>query len=159
MNQSEDDYFIYDHEDLKIREWLSNNKVNSQLIPFSIEKELSKGAYKKNNKLIITINNNQFTMPITSLGLEGKHNLKNAMAAATVATLLKIRKETIRNSLENFHGVEHRLEKVLRIKKTALALLLTMRTSSHPKSSFTTFVICEYLSPLLPLSRSYSKLL
>ncbi len=117
MNQSEDDYFIYDHEDLKIQEWLSNNKVNSQLIPFSIEKEMSKGTYKRNNKLIITINNNQFTMPITSLGLEGKHNLKNAMAAATVATLLKIRKETIRESLENFHGVEHRLEKVLRINK------------------------------------------
>jgi len=117
MNQSEDDYFIYDHDDLKIREWLSNHKVNSQLIPFSIEKEISKGAFKKNNELIITIENNQFTMPITSLGLEGKHNLKNAMAAATVATLLKIRKETIRESLKNFQGVEHRLEKVLRINK------------------------------------------
>jgi UDP-N-acetylmuramoylalanine--D-glutamate ligase len=117
MNQTKDDYFIYDHDDLKIREWLSENKVNSQLIPFSIEEELTKGAYKKNNELIITIENNQFTMPITSLGLEGKHNLKNAMAAATVATLLKIRKETIRESLENFHGVEHRLEKVLRINK------------------------------------------
>jgi UDP-N-acetylmuramoylalanine--D-glutamate ligase len=117
MNQTKEDYFIYDHDDLKIREWLSNNKVSSQLIPFSIEMELSKGAYKMNDKILITIDNNQFTMPITSLGLEGKHNLKNAMAAATVATLLKIRKETIRESLENFHGVEHRLEKVLRINK------------------------------------------
>jgi UDP-N-acetylmuramoylalanine--D-glutamate ligase len=117
MNQTKEDYFIYDHDDLKIREWLSNNKVSSQLIPFSIEKELSKGTYKMNDNILITIENNQFTMPITSLGLEGKHNLKNAMAAATVATLLKIRKETIRESLENFHGVEHRLEKVLRINK------------------------------------------
>ena len=54
-------------------------------------------------------------MPIATLGLQGKHNVKNAMAASTVATLLKIRKATIRESLESFQGVEHRLEKVLKI--------------------------------------------
>lgn len=54
-------------------------------------------------------------MPIASLGLQGQHNLKNAMAAATVATLLDIRKETIRQSLTHFQGVEHRLESVLKI--------------------------------------------
>ena len=54
-------------------------------------------------------------MPIASLGLQGQHNLKNAMAAATVGQLLKIRKHTIRECLENFQGVEHRLEKVLKI--------------------------------------------
>ena len=56
-------------------------------------------------------------MPIASLGLQGKHNQKNAMAASTVATLLKIRKTTIRECLESFQGVEHRLEKVLKINK------------------------------------------
>lgn len=117
MNQTEKDYFIFDKDDAMIEQWLSNNPTTSQLIPFSIEKELQKGAFIRNNEIILTIDNNQFTMPITSLGLEGKHNLKNAMAAATVATLLKIRKHTIRESLENFHGVEHRLEKVLRINK------------------------------------------
>ena len=54
-------------------------------------------------------------MPQSSLALEGKHNTKNAMAASTVAQLLRIRKETIRASMENFQGVEHRLEKVLKI--------------------------------------------
>jgi UDP-N-acetylmuramoylalanine--D-glutamate ligase len=52
----------------------------------------------------------------TTIALEGKHNFKNAMAAASVATLLNIRKETIRNSLSNFQGVEHRLEKVVKIQ-------------------------------------------
>ena len=56
-------------------------------------------------------------MPINNLTLEGKHNVKNAMAASTVAHLLKIRKQTIRESLENFQGVEHRLEQVLQINK------------------------------------------
>ena len=54
-------------------------------------------------------------MPTSDLTLQGKHNTKNAMAAATVAQLLKIRKQTIRESMANFQGVEHRLEKVLKI--------------------------------------------
>ena len=54
-------------------------------------------------------------MPIANLQISGNHNLKNAMAASTVATLLRIRKDTIRQSLESFQGVEHRLEKVLKI--------------------------------------------
>ena len=56
-------------------------------------------------------------MPTKSIALEGKHNIKNAMAASTVAHLLKIRSQTIRESLENFQGVEHRLEHVLKINK------------------------------------------
>ena len=56
-------------------------------------------------------------MPTENFLVKGNHNIKNAMAAATVANLLKIRKETIRKSLEHFQGVEHRLENVLTINK------------------------------------------
>ena len=56
-------------------------------------------------------------MPTENFLVKGNHNIKNAMAAATVAKLLKIRKETIRKSLEHFQGVEHRLENVLTINK------------------------------------------
>lgn len=115
MNQTADDYFIYDADDEVITSWLSEHPVPSQLLPFSAKKELKQGAYIKNNEIIITIDNKQFTMPITSLGLQGEHNTKNAMAASTVAKLLKIRKATIRESMESFQGVEHRLEKVLKI--------------------------------------------
>ena len=56
-------------------------------------------------------------MPTDKFLVKGNHNIRNAMAAATVANLLKIRKETIRKSLEHFQGVEHRLENVLTINK------------------------------------------
>ena len=56
-------------------------------------------------------------MPTKNIALSGNHNIKNAMAASTVASLLRIRKQTIRESLENFQGVEHRLENVLKINK------------------------------------------
>ena len=64
----------------------------------------------------IIINNEEFEMKTGEISLEGKHNMKNAMAATSVAQLMKIRKETIRQSLSNFQGVEHRLEKVLKIQ-------------------------------------------
>ena len=115
MNQTKNDYFIYDADDDKINEWISKKTIKSQLLPFLVKKELEKGAYIKNNELIITIDNNPFTMPIAKLELQGQHNTKNAMAASTVSKLLSIRKETIRRSLENFQGVEHRLENVLKI--------------------------------------------
>ena len=59
-------------------------------------------------------------MPINELALEGKHNIKNAMAATAVAQLLNIRKQTIRESLTNFQGVEHRLEKSIKNSRSAI---------------------------------------
>ena len=114
-NQTKDDYFIYDADDEVITNWLKNNKVEAQLLPFSLEKKLENGAYLENDTMIIKTENTEFTMATSDLTLQGKHNTKNAMAAATVAKLLKIRKNTIRESMESFQGVEHRLEKVLKI--------------------------------------------
>jgi len=114
-NQTEEDFFIYDADDEIISKWLETHSVKVQKLPFSLQKKFEKGAYLDNNNIIININNNQFIMPISTLALEGKHNTKNAMAASTVANLLRIRKETIRQSMEDFQGVEHRLEKVLKI--------------------------------------------
>lgn len=114
-NQTPQDYFIYDADDPVIVEGLKKHHVPAQKIPFSLKQKLSKGAYLEQENLIINIDDNQFIMPISKLGLEGQHNVKNAMAASTTAKLLSIRKTTIRESLEKFQGVEHRLEKVLKI--------------------------------------------
>nr|WP_321247086.1 UDP-N-acetylmuramoyl-L-alanine--D-glutamate ligase [uncultured Psychroserpens sp.] len=116
-NQTKDDYFIYDGDDEVILKWLEANPVQSTLLPFSLTKIIENGAYLDKENIKITIDNNQIIMPTKNLALEGKHNIKNAMAASTVAHLLKIRKQTIRESLENFQGVEHRLENVLKINK------------------------------------------
>ena len=117
MNQTKEDYLIYDADDEVLVDWLTKHPVQSQLLPFSLVKTIKNGAYLDNENIKITIDNNQINMPTKDLTLEGKHNIKNAMAASTVAHLLKIRKQTIRESLENFQGVEHRLEQVLKINK------------------------------------------
>ena len=116
MNQTEEDFLIYDADDEAISEWLKTNKTKAQLIPFSLEKTFKKGAFLNNNIMEVAINEEEFVMETQYIALEGKHNIKNAMAATTVAKLLNIRKATIRESLANFQGVEHRLEKVLKIQ-------------------------------------------
>ncbi|WP_339610800.1 UDP-N-acetylmuramoyl-L-alanine--D-glutamate ligase [uncultured Planktosalinus sp.] len=116
MNQTDADYFIYDADDPVIEKWMLNNSVQSQKMPFSLRKKFDEGAYINNDKITITIKNKTIEMPTKSLELQGSHNLKNAMAASTVAKLLSIRKATIRESLTNFQSVEHRLETVLKIQ-------------------------------------------
>ena len=117
MNQTNEDYLIYDADDEVITSYLTEYPVKSILLPFSLTKKLNQGAFLEEDNIKILIDNNQITMPTANLALEGKHNVKNAMAASTVAHLLKIRNHTLRESLENFQGAEHRLENVLRINK------------------------------------------
>jgi len=117
QNQTKDDYLIYDADDEVISEHLKKHSIQSTLLPFSLTKRIENGACLDNENIIITIDNNKIIMPTKNIALEGKHNIKNAMAASTVSHLLKIRKQTIRESLENFQGVEHRLEQVLKINK------------------------------------------
>jgi UDP-N-acetylmuramoylalanine--D-glutamate ligase len=117
MNQTEEDFLIYDADDEAIAEWLKNNKTKAQLIPFSLTKTFEMGAFIKEKTMEVNIiNEEEFTMETETMALEGKHNMKNAMAATSVAKLMKIRNATIRESLSNFQGVEHRLEKVLKIQ-------------------------------------------
>ena len=115
MNQKEEDFLIYDADDKAISEWLENHKTKAQLLPFSMSRKFERGAYIENNNIIIQTSSNKFTMGIASLALQGKHNTKNAMASALAATLLNVRNETLRESLENFESIEHRLEPVLKI--------------------------------------------
>ena len=115
-NQDATDYLIYDADNAAIHKWLQENKTKAILVPFSIEKEVEYGAYLKDNTIIININKKTFTMPLSTLSVKGKHNTKNAMAAIMAAKLLKLRKQTIKESLEDCEGVEHRLENVAKIK-------------------------------------------
>ena len=114
-NQTVEDYFIYDADDDVIVDWLKSHPIKSKLLPFSLEKEVKEGAYLKNDKIILNLTNETLEMTTDALALEGKHNVKNTMAAMTAAKLVSIRKESIRASIANFQGAPHRLEKVLKI--------------------------------------------
>ncbi len=114
-NQQATDFLIYDADDPVITQWLEQHPIQSRGLPFSIERELEAGAWIGENEIRIKTKQKMITMSNEALALEGKHNLKNTMAAATVAKLVGIRKETIRACIQNFQGAPHRLEKVLKI--------------------------------------------
>jgi UDP-N-acetylmuramoylalanine--D-glutamate ligase len=111
QNQTESDYFIYcaDSDGL-IEKEIAKRQIKSKLIPFSIKKEVSEGAFLDNNELTINITDKLFTMSIFELALQGKHNLYNSMAAGVAARILDIRKDVIRESMADFENIEHRLE-------------------------------------------------
>ncbi|MGB3150614.1 MAG: UDP-N-acetylmuramoyl-L-alanine--D-glutamate ligase, partial [Maribacter sp.] len=115
MNQTAADYLIYDADDGVVINWLKEHPVKSKLIPFSLKETFKEGAYLKDDKIIIRTTIDTIEMTTDALALEGQHNLKNTMAAATIAKLVGIRKETIRDCISNFQGAPHRLEKVLKI--------------------------------------------
>ena len=117
-NQLNSDYLIYNAEDIEIEDELKVRKINSSKIPFSFSKKnLSNQTYIENNYIKSEINKNKFMISLESLSLKGKHNAQNSMAAATVAQLLNITNQDLKESLSNFQSISHRMEHVLTIQK------------------------------------------
>ncbi len=118
QNQSNADYFIYCADDEVITTFMQQNKVNAKLIPFSIKKNIEgNGAFLNQNQITLNYKSNQkpLIMTIEQLALQGKHNVYNSMAASLTARIVDVRKEIIRESLEDFQNIEHRLEFVATI--------------------------------------------
>lgn len=116
QNQTEKDAFIFWNDDPVIRNELKKRNIQSAIYPFSLEKEEKTKAFIENNQLIINTLNNIFTMPASELSLTGIHNTYNSMAAGLAASIISVRKENIRQSLQDFQGVEHRLEYVATVR-------------------------------------------
>ncbi|MFN8238444.1 MAG: UDP-N-acetylmuramoyl-L-alanine--D-glutamate ligase [Chitinophagales bacterium] len=115
-NQDEQDYFIYCEDDAVTMQYLQTANQHVQKIPFSYYHKVSNGAYVENKQLIIELNKTNFTMPISELSIHGIHNSYNSMAAAISAKLVGVRNDKIRESLEDFKSLEHRLEFVATIR-------------------------------------------
>jgi UDP-N-acetylmuramoylalanine--D-glutamate ligase len=111
-NQTAEDFFIYDADDAVIAKEVEGRlgEIAARLIPFSCEKKLNEGAFLEGDLLRIIIDNQTFTMETSKIPIQGKHNLKNTMAASTVAMIKNIRREAIKQSIEGFTGVAHRME-------------------------------------------------
>ena len=73
------------------------------------------GGYADQQQLYININKQHLTMSIHDLALKGKHNTQNALAAGIAARLVEIRTDAVRESLQDFTNVEHRMEFVAKV--------------------------------------------
>ena len=115
-NLREDDCFIFDSDDEITVGHLSKIVLRCKMLPFSQEKELEQGAFIRENKMIVRVDEEETDVFLESLALGGKHNVYNSMAAALAAKATGIESDVIRNSLATFKPIEHRLEPVLSIK-------------------------------------------
>ncbi len=117
QNMTKNQKLIFCHDDEVIVERLKQINPDIELLPFSLNEKLLQGAFIEDDQLVVKLNNSEFTMDIKDLALQGKHNTYNSMVAAVAANVLQIKKETIRDCLTNFQGVEHRLEPVIQVHK------------------------------------------
>lgn len=113
-NQEASDYFIYCADDTLTREAMSRNPFQSKALPFSLQTQLTEGAYAENNLLTI-LTKETFTLDMQEFTLRGQHNAYNSMAASVAASLMDVRKDSIRESFTNFQNAEHRLEFVQKV--------------------------------------------
>lgn len=116
QNQTSADVFIYCADDEESLKALKGVLPLAKTYPFSIVKKVDQGAYLQDDTIHIhTEPNNELTMSISDLALQGKHNIYNSMASGIVAKVLELRNDTIRESMGNFKNIEHRLEHVAKI--------------------------------------------
>lgn len=115
QNQTKQDRFIFCNDDEIIKNEINKRNIEPVKLPFSLLEPSESGAGISNDRVIINVNQNQFSMSILELSLAGKHNTYNSMAAGIASMLFEIRDEQLRESLSNFTGVEHRLERFLKV--------------------------------------------
>ncbi|GHT00912.1 UDP-N-acetylmuramoylalanine--D-glutamate ligase [Bacteroidia bacterium] len=116
QNQTAHDAFIFWNDDPTIADFIEEKKTKATLFPFSQKNEKDVKAFSENNNIIIETSNNKFTMEEELVALTGTHNLYNSLAAGLAAKLIGISNDNLRQSLSDFKGVEHRLEKVAHVR-------------------------------------------
>jgi UDP-N-acetylmuramoylalanine--D-glutamate ligase len=116
MNQTDKDYFIYCEDDPVIKKYLSHYSIHSNPLPFTMQHELNKGGFIKNGQMVIQTASEKVEMSIYDFALKGIHNQYNTMAAGIAAATVGIRKEKIREAIQSFETLEHRMEYVSTVR-------------------------------------------
>ncbi|HWJ92687.1 MAG TPA: UDP-N-acetylmuramoyl-L-alanine--D-glutamate ligase [Flavisolibacter sp.] len=116
MNQTSKDHFIYNLDDEVIKNYLERNQINSNQLPISMKQKVEKGGYIKDDELHIKVNGEQQQMSIYDFALKGKHNQYNTMAASVAGATMDIRKNKIREAVQTFENLEHRMEPVSTVR-------------------------------------------
>jgi UDP-N-acetylmuramoylalanine--D-glutamate ligase len=116
MNQTEDDYFIYCEDDPVTNKYVQEHPFKTNLLPFTMHREPNRGAFIAKDQMTIKTNEEKMEMSVYDFTLKGKHNQYNTMAAGLAASIVGIRKSKIREAVQSFESLEHRMEFVVTIR-------------------------------------------
>ena len=116
MNQQPNDHFIYCADDEITMKYINKFNIQSNQLPISMKTELSKGAFIKDGDMYVRTGEEFTSMSVYDFALKGKHNQYNTMAACVASTTMDISKDKIREAVQDFQGLEHRMEYVATIR-------------------------------------------
>ena len=116
QNQTENDFFIYCEDDPVTMQYIRNYTIHANPLPITMNKEINRGAFIKNGIMTVTTGDEKMQMSIYDFALKGKHNQYNTMAAGIAAATIGIRKEKIRDAIQSFESLSHRMEPVATIR-------------------------------------------
>lgn len=116
MNQTAQDHFIYCEDDPVITGYMKEHTINTNLLPFTMQREPNQGAFITKDQMTIKTNDEKMQMSVYDFTLKGKHNQYNTMAAGLAASIVGIRKSKIREAVQSFESLEHRMEFVVTIR-------------------------------------------
>ena len=112
MNQGSADYFIYCEDDPVTKQYINQYSIHSNPLPFTMQHELNKGGFIRNGQMTVETGNEKLQMSIYDFALKGIHNQYNTMAAGIASATVGIRKQKIREAIQSFEALEHRMEYV-----------------------------------------------
>jgi UDP-N-acetylmuramoylalanine--D-glutamate ligase len=116
MNQQKEDVFIYCADDEVTMNYLNRLSIHSNLLPFTMRQEPIKGSFIKDGEMTVRTGSETVTMSIYDFALKGKHNQYNTMAAGIAAATIGLRKDKIREAIQSFESLEHRMEPVATVR-------------------------------------------
>lgn len=116
MNQQANDYFVYCADDEVTMKYLNQFNIQSNQLPISMKRELPNGAFIKDGDMYVRTGQDFTNMSVYDFALKGKHNQYNTMAACVAAATMDIRKDKIRDAVQNFQSLEHRMEHVATVR-------------------------------------------
>lgn len=114
-NQQQSDYFIYNEDDEVTMNYLNQFKIHSNQQPISMAHE-NKTAFIKDGDMYVRTGEDFMSMSVEDFILKGRHNQYNTMAACVAGVTMEIRKEKIREAVQTFQNLEHRMEHVAFIR-------------------------------------------
>lgn len=110
-NQNNDDYLIVYNDDEHIKNYILTHTLKPKIQYFTMQETVQKnGAYLSENEMVFVQNGERVSISINDISLNGKHNQCNSMAAVISSRLAEVRADKIRESLQAFTSLPHRME-------------------------------------------------
>ncbi|HMH22254.1 MAG TPA: UDP-N-acetylmuramoyl-L-alanine--D-glutamate ligase [Puia sp.] len=116
MNQTAEDYFIYCADDPVIKKYINQYTIYSNPLPFTMQQEPNKGGFIRNGQMVVETGSERLQMSIYDFAIKGIHNQYNTMAAGIASATVGIRKQKIREAIQSFEALEHRMEYVSMVR-------------------------------------------